>query len=717
MEASAVPRAAPAGLSAFSSPHLLRLVSDARLVTLIREGRAAAFEVAYDRHHRGVLSFCRHMLGDAQEAEDAVQHTFLAAYNDLISSQKPIHLRAWLFTIARNRCYSMLRARREQPAVDLNEPVTEGLATQVQRRQDLRDLVVDVRQLPDDQRAALVLAELDALSHEQIGETLGVPPKKVKALVFQARASLVASRTARETDCAEIREQLSTQRGGALRRANLRRHLRECPGCRDYRKQIERQRGQLAILLPVAPTIALKEAVLGATVGGGASVGLAGGSLLASTALKSGLIKGVLGVILAGLGTAGTIVAAHSLQQQSGPAASSQPRSSASTGGPLQSSPPLRFRAGSVAAWAHGNTTVAGGARVSVVSVAGGGSILPGGVRSGNGSFKSSPVLNPFGLIIRHRAVLVAPLLPSTRHPVGSTPAPALPALPIPPVLAVIPTTPVVGGSGSGSGSQAGWSGGSSSSGAGAHGSTGSSASNGSGYQWVDGGRVRGEGGQRSGGRGSSGHLTGRDGGYGGEGSRGGTGGYGGGSTRGQGGGYGDGYGGGSGSGSGGRGPGGSGGLAGGGSGGGVGSGDGGQGGGDGSGGPVAGGSGGAGSAGQGGGDGGQVSDGGGGSGSGVGGQGSAVGSSSGTSGGGTGAAGGPVGASSDTAGSSAGSDAVSADASSAGAGAAGAGAAGAGYSSAGSASAGSASASDSSGAGGGQLAGDSGAGPTGAAT
>jgi RNA polymerase sigma factor (sigma-70 family) len=230
MEASAVPRLAPAGV--FMSPQLLRLASDQRLVALIREGRAAAFEAVYDRHHRGILSFCRHMLGDPQEAEDAVQHTFLSAYNDLISSQKPIHLRAWLFTIARNRCYSILRARRDQPAAELDEQATEGLAAQVQRRQDLRDLVVDMRRLPEDQRAALVLAELDSLSHEEIGEALGVPREKVKALVFQARESLVASRNARETDCAEIREQLATQRGGALRRGNLRRHLRECAGCR-----------------------------------------------------------------------------------------------------------------------------------------------------------------------------------------------------------------------------------------------------------------------------------------------------------------------------------------------------------------------------------------------------------------------------------------------------------------------------------------------------
>ncbi len=254
------------------------------------------------------------MLGDPQEAEDAVQQTFLAAYSDLISTDKPIHLRPWLFTIARNRCYTLLRGRREQPTSELEEPVTEGLASQVQRREDLRELVVDLRRLPDEQRAALVLAELDSLSHEEIAIALGVPREKVKALVFQARESLVASRTARETDCADIREQLATQRGGALRRGNLRRHLRECAGCRDFRRQVEHQRRQLAALLPVVPTVALKEGVLGGTIGGGAAASVGTGGMIVSTALKSGLAKGALGALLAGAGAAGTIVATHGFQ-------------------------------------------------------------------------------------------------------------------------------------------------------------------------------------------------------------------------------------------------------------------------------------------------------------------------------------------------------------------------------------------------------------------
>ena len=312
MEAQAVPREAP-GASGIISPRTLGLASDARLVTLVRQGNAAAFEAMYDRHHRAILSFCRHMLGDPEEAEDAVQHTFLAAYNHIISSDKTILLRPWLFTIARNRCYSVLRGQRDQPSGDLVEPATEGLSTQVQQREELRHLLSDMRGLPKEQRAALVLAELDTLSHEQVGDALGVPKEKVKALVFQARASLTATRQARDTDCEEIRRQLATLRGGGLRRGNLRRHLRLCPGCEQFRQEVQHQRQMLAILLPVTPTVALKNAVLSAASTGGAAAGAAaGGGLLLLK--SSGALKGVAAGLVALLGAAGTVAVVHTLQ-------------------------------------------------------------------------------------------------------------------------------------------------------------------------------------------------------------------------------------------------------------------------------------------------------------------------------------------------------------------------------------------------------------------
>jgi RNA polymerase sigma factor (sigma-70 family) len=248
---------------------LLRLASDERLVALLRDGSEPAFEALYARHHRGVLSFCRHMLGSPEEAEDALQHTFLSAYGDIMGSRKEIHLRPWLYAIARNRCLTVLRARREGVVADVVEPSTEHLSVEVERRHELRALLGDLAGLPDDQRAALVLAELGDMSHDEIGQTLGCPREKVKALVFQARSSLIASREAREASCDQIREQVANLRGSALRRNLLRRHVRECAGCREFHDQVRAQRRELALILPVAPSLGLQAAVLGA---GGAAV-------------------------------------------------------------------------------------------------------------------------------------------------------------------------------------------------------------------------------------------------------------------------------------------------------------------------------------------------------------------------------------------------------------------------------------------------------------
>ena len=285
MEVSTLPRR---GGGLLSHPRqVLKAFSDDRLVEQIRRGNEAAFEVVYERHHRGILSFCRHMLSSQEEAEDAVQQTFVAAYYDLCGNDKEIRLKPWLYTIARNRCLSVLRARREQPS-ELEDIPTAGLAEEVQQRDELRRMLADMHGLPAEQRAALVLSELGDLSHSDIANVLGCPAMKVKSLVFQARSSLIESRQARDTSCVEIREQLATLRGGALRRGHLRKHLNACEGCRDFRDDVRRQRTAMAALLPVVPSAGLKGTIMGAIGGGGAAGGGAAGLGMGTAAVAGG---------------------------------------------------------------------------------------------------------------------------------------------------------------------------------------------------------------------------------------------------------------------------------------------------------------------------------------------------------------------------------------------------------------------------------------------
>ena len=283
----------------FGSKRLLSLAGDDRLVQQIRRGSELAFEVAFERHGSGILSFCRHMLGSPEEAEDAVQHTFTAAFRDLQrdDDERQIKLKPWLYTIARNRCLSVLRSRREQTA-QLEELPTDGLHEQVARRTELRELLADLRELPEAQRAALLLAEAADLSHAEVAGVLGCEVARVKALVFRARSGLIERRDARETPCAEIREQLANLSGGSLRRSELRHHVRHCPGCADYREQVRQQRQMLAAALPVAPTLALKSSVLSAAGGGAAAAG--GGAL--SSIGSAAVAKVALASLLAGGG-------------------------------------------------------------------------------------------------------------------------------------------------------------------------------------------------------------------------------------------------------------------------------------------------------------------------------------------------------------------------------------------------------------------------------
>ena len=329
MEAHSLARTG-GGLTIPRSRKLLSALSDERLVEQLRRGSEIAFEVLYDRHHRAILSYCRHMLGSLDEAEDAVQQSFVSAHADLIATDKPIRFKAWLYTIARNRCLTMLRARRERPSDEIELISTAGLGEEVQQRDDLRAMVGDVQELPEDQRAALILSELGDLSHAEVAQVIGCPEAKVKSLVFQARSGLIERRKARDTPCEEIREELATLRGGSLRRGPIRRHLNACPACAEFRADVKRQRQMLALVLPVFPTLGLRESALAAVgIGGTAGGSAVAGSTIGAAALaKVGAAKvAVIAVTAGGVAVGGGVVVEQQLSDSGSKPAAVQTQS------------------------------------------------------------------------------------------------------------------------------------------------------------------------------------------------------------------------------------------------------------------------------------------------------------------------------------------------------------------------------------------------------
>lgn len=302
----------PAIPGIFRSRRLLALAADERLVEQVRRGNEEAFAILFERYAPALLAFSRHMLRSREEAEDAVQLTFAAAHRALLRDpERAVVVKPWLFTIARNRCVSMLRARREQPN-DLVDLPSDGLSHQVEERAELRQLLADVRELPAEQRSALLLAEVSDLSHAQVADVLGCEVARVKALVFQARTGLINRQRARDTPCAEIQEQLANLRGGSLRRTPVRLHLHECPACRAYSVEVRKQRQMLAAALPVTPTPGLKASVLTAAgLGGGA----AGGGIAAGMSSVAGIFGGgaLVKVAVIGAVAGGSAIAAPAL--------------------------------------------------------------------------------------------------------------------------------------------------------------------------------------------------------------------------------------------------------------------------------------------------------------------------------------------------------------------------------------------------------------------
>ncbi|HYN51589.1 MAG TPA: RNA polymerase sigma factor, partial [Thermoleophilaceae bacterium] len=165
-----------------------RRVSDEALVARVRQGDDRAFEQLFERHHPQLRSFCAHMLRDRDEGEDAVQQAFISALKDLRGSTKPVDFRPWIYQIARNRCLTTIRLRKQHAELgQVEERGFEYLGRSVGLRQDLRQLLDDLHRLPNSQREALVLSELGDLSGQEVAGVLGCPPAKVRALIFQAR--------------------------------------------------------------------------------------------------------------------------------------------------------------------------------------------------------------------------------------------------------------------------------------------------------------------------------------------------------------------------------------------------------------------------------------------------------------------------------------------------------------------------------------------------
>ena len=325
MEASTLQHAGAAGLHGRSP--LLRLQSDERLVVLVRRGNQAAFEALVARYQSRLLAFCRHMLSSREDAEDVLQEVFAAAFNAMLADERAINVRPWLYRIARNRSLNHLRRTQAIGVDSMDIHLSEGgltTADKVHKREEFRLLVSDVQDLPETQRTALLLREIDALSYEQISEAMETTVPSVKSLLVRARVSLAEAAEARLLTCEEVRDELGEVAEGLRRTtAPVRRHLRTCDRCVTFRKQLRANNKALAAVFPVAPLLLLKKTLLAhfgmtaaasggtaAAAGGSAAAASAGGAALQAGA-SALATKAAAGLAAAAIVTAGAVEVKH----------------------------------------------------------------------------------------------------------------------------------------------------------------------------------------------------------------------------------------------------------------------------------------------------------------------------------------------------------------------------------------------------------------------
>ncbi|HZA57971.1 MAG TPA: sigma-70 family RNA polymerase sigma factor, partial [Solirubrobacterales bacterium] len=308
MEASALTHAQRRGLFARRSP-LLKFQDDKALVALTRRGQQHAFESLVERYQSRLLGFCRQMLGSTEDAEDVLQEVFVAAYNAMIADEREIAVRPWLYRIARNRCLNHLR----KPTADGQDtmdtmPHMNGVTTleRVQDREEFRNLLADVSHLPETQRSALLLREIDAMSYEEIATAMDTTVPGVKSLLVRARIALAESSQARQLTCDDVRVKLAEAAEGLAKvDGPVRRHIKACESCADFRSQLRKDSRVLAALFPAGPLIALKGAIaakLTGLFGGGG--GAAGGGAAGAGAAAAGAAGGGAGAGAAAVGGA-----------------------------------------------------------------------------------------------------------------------------------------------------------------------------------------------------------------------------------------------------------------------------------------------------------------------------------------------------------------------------------------------------------------------------
>ncbi|MEX0825784.1 MAG: sigma-70 family RNA polymerase sigma factor [Acidimicrobiia bacterium] len=169
---------------------------DAILIGRYLQGEVAAFDELMRAHEDRVFAVCLRMLRDREAALDATQETFIAVFRKADRFAGRSAFSTWLYRVAVNTCYDQARRRRRHAAVplpDSNDPVDVSADDRFTSAELRSDIEAALAALPDEFRAAVVLADVEGLALQAVADILEVPVGTVKSRVFRGRRLLAES--------------------------------------------------------------------------------------------------------------------------------------------------------------------------------------------------------------------------------------------------------------------------------------------------------------------------------------------------------------------------------------------------------------------------------------------------------------------------------------------------------------------------------------------
>jgi RNA polymerase sigma-70 factor (ECF subfamily) len=251
-----------------------------------------SFERIYQRHVGDVYRYALAVLRNPADAEDVAQTTFMNAYRAFQRGERPQNPQNWLIAIAHNVCRQRFRQSARRPAEVAYDDGVLDVVPEEDPGPSAEEIQRALGELAFNQRAALVMRELEGRSYAEIADILGVSVSAVETLIFRARRALREQLEGSLT-CGEAERAISRQLDGRLgrpERGALRAHLRACKECEGFARSQRAQRNAIkALALVPIPTSLTSLFGGGGAAAAGSAVAIKAAAFVAAGTVVAGV--------------------------------------------------------------------------------------------------------------------------------------------------------------------------------------------------------------------------------------------------------------------------------------------------------------------------------------------------------------------------------------------------------------------------------------------